>query len=68
MLEITPSNNPLEKMTEVSAADKLDYVKSKIGEYADFPKKGIVFRWVSELIRFYVSSQCTFIDVHIYKH
>lgn len=55
-------------MTEVSAADKLDYVKSKIGEYADFPKKGIVFRWVSELIRFYVSSQCTFIDIHIYKH
>lgn len=66
MPEITPSNNPLEKMTEVSAADKLDYVKSKIGEYADFPKKGIVFRWVSELIRFSVSSQCTFIDIHIY--
>lgn len=34
-------------MSELSAADKLDYVKSKIGEYVDFPKKGIVFRWVS---------------------
>ncbi|KAH8278253.1 hypothetical protein KR044_008533, partial [Drosophila immigrans] len=31
-------------MAEVSNVDKLDYVKSKIGEYADFPKKGIVFR------------------------
>ncbi|KAH8366175.1 hypothetical protein KR093_009958, partial [Drosophila rubida] len=31
-------------MAEVSNADKLDYVKSKISEYADFPKKGIVFR------------------------
>lgn len=44
-------------MTEVSAADKLTYVKSKIGEYADFPKKGIVFRWVSELIRFGICSR-----------
>lgn len=34
-------------MSEVSRADKLNYVKSKIGEYLDFPKKGIVFRWVS---------------------
>ncbi|KAH8402862.1 hypothetical protein KR222_007680 [Zaprionus bogoriensis] len=31
-------------MSEVSAADKLNYIKSKVGEYADFPKKGIVFR------------------------
>ncbi|EDV96278.1 adenine phosphoribosyltransferase [Drosophila grimshawi] len=31
-------------MGELSGADKLDYVKSKIGEYVDFPKKGIVFR------------------------
>lgn len=44
-------------MTEVSAADKLTYVKSKIGEYADFPKKGIVFRWVCELIRFGICSR-----------
>ncbi|ALC43384.1 Aprt [Drosophila busckii] len=31
-------------MSEVSAADKLEYVKSKIGKHIDFPKKGIVFR------------------------
>ncbi|XP_017863419.1 PREDICTED: adenine phosphoribosyltransferase isoform X1 [Drosophila arizonae] len=31
-------------MSEISSADKLEYVKSKIGKYLDFPKKGIVFR------------------------
>jgi len=30
----------------ISAEDKLDYVKSKIGEYPNFPKEGILFRWV----------------------
>lgn len=30
-------------MEEVSNADKLDYVKSKIGEHMDFPKKGVIF-------------------------
>ncbi|EDX08885.1 adenine phosphoribosyltransferase [Drosophila simulans] len=28
----------------ISAEDKLDYVKSKIGEYPNFPKEGILFR------------------------
>ncbi|XP_022218006.2 adenine phosphoribosyltransferase [Drosophila obscura] len=31
-------------MTQISAEDKLDYVKSKIGEYPNFPKEGILFR------------------------
>nr|P54363.1 RecName: Full=Adenine phosphoribosyltransferase; Short=APRT [Drosophila pseudoobscura pseudoobscura]AAA57203.1 adenine phosphoribosyltransferase [Drosophila pseudoobscura] len=31
-------------MSQVSAEDKLDYVKSKIGEYPNFPKEGILFR------------------------
>lgn len=39
-----PCVNPAEKMVEVSIADKLDYVKSKIGEHVDFPKKGVIFR------------------------
>jgi len=30
-------------MEEVSDTYKLDYVKSKIGEHADFPKKGVIF-------------------------
>ncbi|XP_034482793.1 adenine phosphoribosyltransferase [Drosophila innubila] len=30
-------------MEEVSTSYKLDYVKSKIGEHADFPKKGVIF-------------------------
>lgn len=28
----------------ISAEDKLDYLKSKIGEYPNFPKEGILFR------------------------
>ncbi|KAH8305616.1 adenine phosphoribosyltransferase [Drosophila kikkawai] len=31
-------------MSEISASEKLEYVKSKIGKYPDFPKAGIVFR------------------------
>ncbi|EDW40570.1 GL24816 [Drosophila persimilis] len=31
-------------MSQISAEDKLDYVKSKIGEYPNFPKEGILFR------------------------
>lgn len=33
-------------MSPISAEEKLDYVKSKIGEYPNFPKEGILFRWV----------------------
>ncbi|EDV38746.1 uncharacterized protein Dana_GF24950 [Drosophila ananassae] len=31
-------------MSPISAEEKLDYVKSKIGEYPNFPKEGILFR------------------------
>ncbi|KAL7724740.1 hypothetical protein ACLKA6_002964 [Drosophila palustris] len=31
-------------MAEVSIADKLGYIKSKIGKHVDFPKKGVIFR------------------------
>ncbi|XP_068143032.1 adenine phosphoribosyltransferase [Drosophila tropicalis] len=31
-------------MSEINAEDKLTYVKSKIGDYPDFPKPGILFR------------------------
>ncbi|KAH8345852.1 hypothetical protein KR067_007718 [Drosophila pandora] len=31
-------------MSPISTEEKLDYVKSKIGEYPNFPKEGILFR------------------------
>ncbi|EDW69498.1 adenine phosphoribosyltransferase [Drosophila novamexicana] len=53
-------------MSELSAADKLDYVKSKIGEYVDFPKKGIVFRDIFGALT--DSKACVYLRDLLVKH